>query len=390
MPKGKSTGLWTAGFIILMIAQTCDLLCYNMITPVVASYATLQGAGIADAGIIAGAITFVAIFARPFSGFFSDRLNRKLLILVTVAVSGIAMLGYAVSPNLGVFTVFRIIHGVAYAVFSTVIVAAAASQIPTERKAEGLGYFSLCYTFASAIGPALGVWVSDAFSFTALFAMGFVLAVISFVLVLASRTLPGGRPENAGTRSISWRDFISVKCLPALVISMFFMADWACISSFLVLSSAERGVEGIALFFTINALALFFMRPPLGRLVDKRGFKVLFVPAIFIEALSMAALSVANQLWMFLVIAVTKSFGHGSWTPALQAECVKIEEPDRSGVAISTFLMGGDIGTALGPILGGFICAQAGFGQMYLTCALFPLIAGVVFAAWQLYLRKRA
>ena len=91
--------LWNAQFTLLFIIQTCDILTYNMITPIVATFATASGATVIQAGAIASSFMIAAIVIRPLSGYISDRANRKRLILITVALG--PGIGYMVGPIFG-------------------------------------------------------------------------------------------------------------------------------------------------------------------------------------------------------------------------------------------------------------------------------------------------
>ena len=98
----------------------------------------------------------------------------------------------------------------------------------------------------------------------------------------------------------------------------------------------------------------------------------------------MVLLAFAQHLWLFLVTAVVKALGQGTVHPSLQVESVKVETPERSGVAMATFLLGTDIGYAVGPIYCGFACANVGYTGMYLACIPFIAIALAIFAIWRL------
>lgn len=382
--------LWTRGFVVLTLVQTIDLLTYNMITPLVTKYAVFEGAALADAGMLAGIFALVAIVVRPASGFLSDRLDRKRLIVTTVVGSLVSMVGYALSPNLVVFALFRVLHGLCYAVFGTVVASTVAASLPEARKAEGMGWFSLSYVFASATGPALGVALSDYWGFTALFLVGAACVLVSLVALRFADIAPGARPASARGRRVRFSDFISPKALPLALVVSCFSFNWGTISGFVVLAGEERGVMGIALFFTVNALTLLVSRPPAGKFADRHGIAALFYPSCAFEALAMWMLSFVSSLSAFCLVGALKALGQGTVHPAIQAECVKLESEDRTGVATSTFLLGTDIGYALGPMVGGAVAAQAGYGTMYLCCLVPIAIALVVFAVWQIARRKRA
>ena len=381
--------IFTRDFVLLMVVQACGLLTYNMITPVVAKFATVEGAALGDAGIIAGAFAVVAIVFRPLGGVMSDRLSRKRVLIATMGLNCLALVGYMIAPDLVVFTAFRIVHGIAYAVASTVASAVVLVLLPEGRQAEGMGYFSWAYVIASACGPALGVAVSDAFGFEAMFAVSAAVMLAATLLIVPIASLdPPDRDIPAG--ALRFRDFISVKALPFMVIIACFSVNWGCISTFLVMTGDERGVAGIALFFTANAIALLITRPPAGRIADKHGVASLFYPAVLFETLALVLLAFAQQLWLFLVTAVVKALGQGTVHPSLQVESVKAETPERSGVAMATFLLGTDIGYAIGPIYAGFMCANMGYTGMYLACIPGAFIAFAIFIAWRLRAKKAA
>lgn len=374
--------LWNKCFTLLFIIQTLDILTYNMITPIVAKYATSEGATIIQAGVIASSFMLAAVIVRPLSGFVSDRANRKRLILITVSVCCLCLFGYAVSSNLIAFGIFRVIHGFAYALFGTVIAAAAFSFIPEGRKSEGMGFFSLSYTIGSALGPGIGIFVSDGIGYVWLFIVAGIALLFSVALVLPLPDIPAPKLEIDRPKGI--RNFISVKALPIMFIMIILCSNWGVISTFIVLTADVRKVVGIAAFFTVNAIALFLLRPPAGRFVDRHGLSKLFYPAIAFESIAMAALAFAQQLWVFIVIAVLKAMGHGVIHPALQAKAIELEPSDRSGVATSTFLLGTDIGYMIGPIFGAIVLENAGYTSMYLACVPVTLIAAAIFFVWSL------
>lgn len=378
--------LWSKNFVVLMVVQMCDLLTYYMVTPIVAQYATEQGASIVDAGILAGSFMLVAILARPFSGYISDRVSRKRVIFVTIAGACVALFGYAASPGLGWFLAFRVLHGFSYAVFGTAVAAAATNFLPESRRGEGLGYLGLTYVLGGAAGPAIGVFVSDAFGYTALFAVTGVVMLGNLALCSTLGKTPV--PEAAARKRLSAGDFVSVKALPFLVIIACFCLNWGIVNTFIVLVGEARGVAGIALFFTFNAIALGINRPIAGRIADRKGLSVVYYPAVVCEAVAMAGIAFAQSLLAFVALGVLKAFGQGAAQPALQARCASLESEERAGVAMSTFLLGTDIGYGLGPVLGGAVAASAGYEAMFLVSLPIMAVALLTYVAWSRSLAK--
>ena len=415
MGKGKAGSegaarLWTRGFVLLTVIQTLDLFTYNMITPVIAKYALAQGASLALAGAVASTFAFVALMARPASGYLSDRLGRKRIVMASIAAACAAQVGYAFATSLEALMVLRAVHGFFYALFGTAVSALALDAMPAERRGEGMGWFGTSYVFANALGPAFGVLVSDRFGFTAMFLAGAAVMGASFALGLlvkvrgASSPNPAesetgagraGAPAAAGRAGASdaeplgIRAFISVKSLPLAFAACCYLIIWSIIATYIVLVGDERGVVGISAFFVVNSLTLLVSRPFAGRRADRRGLSAVFYPSAIFEAAAIVIIAFSQQLWLFLAAAACKALGSGTVTPSIQARCGQLEPPERSGVAMSTYLLGTDAGYAIGPLIGGVVSGAFGFEAMFLAGLPILAVGVAVYALWARAERRR-
>ena len=63
----------------------------------------------------------------------------------------------------------------------------------------------------------------------------------------------------------------------------------------------------------------------------------------------------AHTLSVLLIVAVIKAFAQGMSQPAIQTAGLHMVSPVRRGVASSTLYIGGDLGQAVGPMLGGIV-----------------------------------
>ncbi|RDB63231.1 hypothetical protein C1878_05035 [Gordonibacter sp. 28C] len=392
--------------MLLTAIQTFDLFTYNMITPVIAKYALAQGATLAWAGVVASVFAFVALVARPASGFLSDRLGRKRIVMVSIVVACAAQVGYAFATSLVALVALRAVHGFFYALFGTAISALALDAIPEERRSEGMGWFGTSYVFANALGPAFGVLVSDRFGFAAMFLAGAVVAAASFALGLfvRVRSSAGAAPSSGPARDASGEPprtsptaakprgiaaFISVKSLPLAIAACCYLTIWSIIATYIVLVGDERGVVGISAFFVVNSLTLLVSRPFAGRRADRHGLSAVFYPSAVFEAVAVVLIAFSQQLWLFLAAAACKALGSGTVTPSIQARCGQLEPPERSGVAMSTYLLGTDVGYALGPIIGGVVSGAFGFTAMFLAGLPILAVGVAVYALWTHEEKKR-
>ena len=386
--------LWTSTFVLLTLVQTMDLLVFHTITPVIAKFTILQGVALAASGLAASVFSVAAVFARPLSGYLADRLGRRSIVLSSIAVSVMMQVGYALVPGFAPLLAMRIVHGFFYALFGTALSAMTLTSLPESRKNEGMGWFGASYVIAAIVGPAMGVALSDAFGFTALFlitagisATSFPLAVIATAKTPSPASAPSIEKPPEGTFP-ALHNLVSVKCIPLAGIAMCFMAIWGMIASYIVLVGEARGVANIALFFVVNSATLFVTRPAIGKISDRYGLAKLILPAIAIETIALLGICFAHELWLFLLAGCVKAFGSGGVLPSIQAECGRLETPERAGVAMSTYLLASDIGYAVGPLLGGALASAVGYDAMMFGSLPIVVLALVIYFAWK-RLRRR-
>ena len=88
-----------------------------------------------------------------------------------------------------------------------------------------------------------------------------------------------------------------------------------------------------------------------------------------------------------LLAGFVKAGGTGGVLPSLQAECGK-QEPERTGVAMSMYYLGGDIGYAVGPLIGGVSLDMVGTDGLFWTMLPFVAMYGIVFVYLTVRMRR--
>ncbi len=383
-PPADRDRLWSLAYVFLMFLGTVSSLAFAMVQPTIAKHAVALGASLAAAGTVAGLFSLTALVARPASGLLADRLDRKTLLAGATAVLGLSTLGYALAPVLPVLVAFRILHGTAFAVSSTVNMAIVASVIPRSRLAEGIGYYGVGQILAQAVGPAAGLAIGAARGLPTTYAVAGAVLVLNSLLMLRLPKRP--REERRKGERIRFGDLVSLPLLPLALVGGIFSFMNGTVSSFLVLVGEQRKIAGVALYFTVSAVVLLLVRPAVGRLSDRRGLGVVLFPAFGLAILAAALLGTAAGIAAVLAAAVLYAAAQGSAQPSLQATLIRRAPEGRTGLATSTYFLGADIGQGIGPIVGGTIASAYGYGSMFLGCAALFLV-GAAFSA--ILLRKR-
>lgn len=385
----EPTTLWNRSYIFVLVITTLNAFSFYMISTILSKYLVGIGASISIAGFIVGLFSLTSLFCRPVCGFMSDRINNVRLLKWSNILLCVGLLGFAVTKNIPLIIFFRIVNGLGFAVGGTTQVSLATRFIPANRIGEGIGYIGLSMVAGSAIAPGIGLAIADTLGMRVTFLAAASLTVVAYVLLMM---IPGiaGTPTQKTDGKIHFSDILEPRAFPFTFVVCMFSFINGVIASYLVMYADERAVGGISIYFTVYAVCLFVIRPLSGKLMDRKGLRVTVFPGIVLTALSMFLLGRSASLLMILVTCVLRALGQGAAQPSLQAGCIKYVGRDKSGVATSTYYLGGDIGQGVGPMVGGVLMAQitglAGYQLLFDLCGVLLLGTMIYF---YLFCRKR-
>lgn len=363
----QSVKLWTPTFVLLIFLGTLTSIGFNMVSPTLTKYAVGLGASLELAGFLSGMFSITALIARPLSGVIADRLNKKKLLIFATILIGLAAAGYSFSHTISVLIAFRILHGIAFAISSTTTVTLLAAVLPRKHLGEGIGYYGIGHILATAFGPGIGLAIGEGFGLQTTYLVSALLSL--FAAAVMSRIKYSEKPVVKQRRKILLSDLLSLKILHFALIGGLFSLLNGVISSFIILLSDERQIQGIGTVFALSAVVLFLIRPFAGRLSDRQNISLILIPALIMSAVAAFIIGAANSLWLILVATVLRSVAQGAAQPSLQTACLRALPANESGVASSTFYLGADLGQGLGPVIGGIISSSWGYDVMFYCCA---------------------
>ncbi|HCS40576.1 MAG TPA: MFS transporter [Anaerolineaceae bacterium] len=374
--------LWNRSYILVILISTMSAFSFYMVATILSKYLVGIGTTITLAGIIVGLFSLTSLFSRPFCGLMVDRLNNVKLLMWSNVLMAIGLLGFAFTTSMPLIIFFRICSGLGFAVGSTVQVALIISFIPKDKTGEGIGYMGISQLIGSACAPAVGLAIAESVGMKAAFIAAAALPVMTCVFLLFLKNLQHAKPSYE-KRKIAFRDFFEPKALPFTIPYSTLSFVNGIIASYLVLFADELGIGGISIYFTVYAVSLFLIRPLAGKLMDAKGLKYTVFPGMIITAISMFMLGISHALWFILLTCVLRAIGQGAAQPSLQAGCINHIGRDRTGVATSTYFLGGDVGQGVGPMVGGailgLVAGLQGYQFVFNFCGYFIIVAMVYF-----------
>lgn len=383
MNDRKEETLWNRGYMMVLLVNTLNAFSFYMISNILSKYLLGIGITITFAGFIVGLFSLTSLCCRPFSGLMADKLNKVKLLKWSNVLMGVGLLGFALTAELPLIIFFRVINGIGFAISGTAQISLASEYIPRDKMGEGIGYIGLGMVVGSAVAPGIGLSISEQLGMKATFLLAAALTVVAYLLLctFSTKKKSDHAPEK---KKITFHDIIELKAVPFTLVAGTYSLINGIIASYLVLYTDQLGIGGISVYFTINAVVLFLIRPVSGKLMDKKGIRITVLPGLFITAVSMFLLGRFRTLPLILLTGVLRSLGQGAAQPSLQAGCIRKVGVEKSGVATSTYYLGSDICQGLGPMLGGFVvggvAGLAGYRILFDLCGLIMLGALVFFS----------
>ena len=374
--------LWTRDFIIVSVLNFLLILVFYLLMVVMGLFATEQlQASPSQAGLVAGIFIVGVLAGRLLIGQFMARIGCKRSMLSGLFLGAFASLFYFVDADLSFLITIRFLHGVSVGIAATAIATVVAYLIPVSRSGEGIGYFGVSASLATAVGPFIGIYMLQHTEFAAILALCCMLSAVCVAVGLLLN-VPEVNKEGEGSQPAKFAlgNFIELKVVPICCIVFISGLYYSSVLSFLNMYALEKNLtDAASLFFVVYAVTLLVTRPYTGKLMDRKGENVVMYPGFILMALGLAALGMAESGSQLLLAAFLLALGFGSMQSCSQAIVIQMVSRERLALATSTFFIFVDAGLGFGPYILGLAVPSFGYANLYCLLSLFTLFSAVAY-----------
>jgi DHA2 family multidrug resistance protein len=151
----------------------------------------------------------------PISGWLASVIGRKRYYMICVATFTVASLLCGLAWNLQSLIAFRILQGLGGGGMAPSEQAILADTFPPEKRSQAFALYGIAVILAPTVGPTLGGWITDNYSWHWIFFINIPFGILSLTLVqwmlVEPEVLERERRErlSRGLR-IDWLGFILV------------------------------------------------------------------------------------------------------------------------------------------------------------------------------------
>ena len=337
-----------------------------------------------EAGLAMTYFQIGTILCRIFAGRLIDGFNKRIVLLISTALFFIIMGLFNFTTSLEAVFVLRGLHGVVFALGTTVMATLAVLVLPPSRKGEGVNMFAIFSNIAMVLGPAIGLYALSSYGSMALYIF---LTVMTGLAMVLSHFIPLSKelalPKQSKYKGWHISQFIENKSLPWALMGLFIGFTYSGVLVFIPieLNSMGAGIWGSA-FFAIFALMIIISRPIVGKIYARYGSKIIIYTGLGLFILGLFVLGLAITPLAILFTAPLLGLGYGAAQPAFQALAIQSAPIERAGVSTATYFLALDISVGAGSVILAVLASAWGYQYLYMFTALVMVIALTLYHIW--------
>lgn len=369
--------LWSLSYLNVCLANFLMACSFNLLMPSIPLYITEQmGVPQSQTGIVLASYAIALMFVRPFSGFIVDLYSRKKILLIAFSCYVLIFFGYFWATTVLLFIVVRFIHGITWGLSTVASSTLAIDVVPSERRAEGIGYYGTFMNVAMAIGPFIAIHIYNHSGFDVLLWCAIAMGALGIITVSLIKAPIKTKVER---QKISFDRFFLIKGWPIFLNQLLPCFAWGTIGPFVAQYGKGLGIPNAGIFFLFWAGGIIASRVFAGKLVDRGKIHEVNVSAMAIVAIAFLVFALVHNIYAFCISGLFIGVGFGMMFPALQTLYINLAENNQRGTANSTYLIGFDLGLALGMLVGGYLTGYFSFETLYMVASGLCAVSVVVY-----------
>ena len=213
---------WLIAVVVALAAfmEVLDTSIANVALPYMAgslSATTDQSTWVLTSYLVSNAIVL------PISGWFVRLLGRKRFFMICLSIFTLSSLLCGIAPTLGTMIAFRVLQGAGGGGLQPMAQAILADTFPPHQRGLAFALFGVTVVVAPILGPTLGGWITDNYTWRWIFLINLPVGVVTSLLVF--RLVEDPPWENRMAKGSIRIDYIGVGLLVLGVGALQIMLD---------------------------------------------------------------------------------------------------------------------------------------------------------------------
>jgi MFS family permease len=327
-----------------------------------------RGAGLATVALLLATVGCELVTPRLLA-----RCGYRWALALGLTLLGAPTVLLTASANPYLIVAVCVVRGAGFAICTVAGGALTATLIPTERRAEGLGFVGLISGVTGLVALPAGVWAADRFGYPPVFLVTAVLTLLALVSV-------PGLPHRAGTASSpAHRGVLAGLRLPALSRpAAVFATSTAAVGvlvTFLPLATMGQPAWVAAAALLAQPAAATATRWVAGRFGDRYGQGRLLAPGLVLSVVGMAGLALTGTPAAVIGGAMVFGCGFGVLQNTTLALMYNRVPAGGESIVSAIWNTAYDLGMAAGALVAGLLVTPIGYPMTFVLTAVAMLPA---------------
>lgn len=312
-------------------------------------------------GVMLAANAVPRAFTGPITGFLTDKLGRKPMVLMGPVVRGITNVGQYFADDYLTFFVLEMVGQVGVAIWATSSNVLLSDVTSVESRGRVLALRTMATRLGFVAGPAVGGVLAATYGLESVFLLNGVskIVIVVVVLTMVKETRPPelaepGAPGRQSAR-LSFEPFRDrTFAVVAVATAAFAMSNAAIVQTLLPVHAVDAlAYDEAVVGFLISLISAagFLFAFPNGMIADRFGRKWSLGPGLLMMGAAAVTLTLGDAYAALLVAAVFLGFGEAMGMGTSQTFAMDLAPPEKRGMYMGLSMMANSVGATAGPLL---------------------------------------
>ncbi|MFS0869177.1 MDR family MFS transporter [Paenibacillus xylanilyticus] len=354
----------------IIIGTMFGRLVTSMSIPFLSIYLTrVLGASPTETGVTVAVSSLAGVLISFYGGYISDRIGRKIVMLVSVFSWAGVFFIFSSANHLWVFFIANTLNGLCRAVFEPTSRALLSDITSSQHK---LLVFNLRYAAINlgvVFGPIIGLYLGSAESTFPFVISGMVYIVYGLVLLVQFQSWHANLPKLTESPAPSLRDALATTTrdrvfLMVLIGTTFcelgFGHFGSTLAQYLTLKPHfEDGSRIFSYMFSLNAVTVLVVQYPIVRTARHYSPIVSLIIGNILLAASLLLFGWAEGLTLLFISVILFTIGEVLLFTMMDLLIDRIAKPESKGIYFGTIGFN-HLGSVMAPVFGGLLLSQYG------------------------------
>jgi MFS family permease len=303
----------------------------------------------------------MGLISSFIAGSIADRVGRKGVMVISLAVNGFGYLFYSHASTLPVFALLMALNGAFTPLYRVGADSMMADLIPAEKRVDAYSLMRMSNNLGTSLGPAIGGFIAilsytTAFYIAAVGMMTYSMLLLFFAKeTLQTRPLSEVKHEGLGGYGRILRDKKFIPFAATFTLTQICSAMVWVLLSVYTKKNYNLPENLYGLIPTTNAVMVVTLQLLITRYTKRRPPLWMLALGTLFYSVGVGSIALGRGFWGFWVSMVILTIGELILIPTSTTYTANLAPAEMRGRYMSIYTLTWGIGNGVGPILGGFL-----------------------------------